>query len=143
MYKRQAKEFSLDSKKIIDILNKNNVNVSNNLNLVGEKEREVIASIVNNKDNNKQQTAKKNNQQNVNHKNNNSVSYTHLRTLDLDIIFYDDDIISEDDLIVPHPDMKNRDFVLKPLMQIAPYKLHPVYRKTISDMYAELMAKKQ
>ena len=65
------------------------------------------------------------------------------RTLDLDIIFYDDDIISEDDLIVPHPDMKNRDFVLKPLMQIAPYKLHPVYRKTISDMYAELMAKKQ
>lgn len=65
------------------------------------------------------------------------------RTLDLDIIFYDDDIISEDDLIVPHPDMKNRDFVLKPLMQIAPYKLHPVYRKTISDMDAELMAKKQ
>ena len=60
-----------------------------------------------------------------------------------DIIFYDDDIISEDDLIVPHPDMKNRDFVLKPLMQIAPYKLHPVYRKTISDMYVELMAKKQ
>ena len=51
-----AKEFSLDSKKIIDILNKNNINVSNNLNLVGEKEREVIASIVNNKDNNKQQT---------------------------------------------------------------------------------------
>ena len=69
-----AKEFSLDSKKIIDILNKNNINVSNNLNLVGEKEREVIASIVNNKDNNKQQIAKKNNQQNVNHKNNNSAN---------------------------------------------------------------------
>lgn len=69
-----AKEFSLDSKKIIDILNKNNINVSNNLNLVGEKECEVIASIVNNKDNNKQQTAKKNNQQNVNHKNNNSAN---------------------------------------------------------------------
>ena len=69
-----AKEFSLDSKKIIDILNKNNINVSNNLNLVGEKEREVIASIVNNKDNNKQQTAKKNNQQNANHKNNNSAN---------------------------------------------------------------------
>ena len=49
---------------------------------------------------------------------------------------------SDENLIVPHPDMKNRDFVLKPLMQIAPYKLHPVYRKTISDMYAELMTKK-
>ncbi len=66
-----AKEFSLDSKRVIDILKQNNVNVSNNLNLVGEKEREVIATIVNNKDNNKQQTMKKNNnQQNVNHKNN-------------------------------------------------------------------------
>ena len=60
------------------------------------------------------------------------------RTLDLDILFYDNDIIESDDLIVPHPDMKNRDFVLKPLMQIAPYKFHPVYHKLISDMYAEL-----
>lgn len=60
-----AKEFSLASKKIIEILNKNNINVNNNLNLVGEKEREVIATIVNNKDH--KQITKKNNQQNTNH----------------------------------------------------------------------------
>ena len=60
------------------------------------------------------------------------------RTLDLDILFYDDEIIATDNLVVPHPDMKNREFVLKPLMQIAPYKVHPVYHKTIKDMYDEL-----
>lgn len=60
------------------------------------------------------------------------------RTLDLDIIFYDDEIINKANLVVPHPDMKNREFVLKPLMQIAPHKVHPIYRKTISDMYEEL-----
>lgn len=60
------------------------------------------------------------------------------RTLDLDIIFYDDEIIAMDSLVIPHPDMQNREFVLKPLMQIAPYKMHPIYRKTISDMYKEL-----
>ncbi len=61
------------------------------------------------------------------------------RTLDLDILFYDDEIITKENLTVPHPDMKNRDFVLKPLLQIAPYKLHPVYHKTIADMYEELI----
>lgn len=63
------------------------------------------------------------------------------RTLDLDILFYDDEIIESENLIVPHPDMKNRNFVLKPLMQIAPYKVHPVYHKTIKDMYEELQSK--
>ncbi len=61
------------------------------------------------------------------------------RTLDLDILFYDDEIITKENLTVPHPDMKNRDFVLKPLLQIAPYKVHPVYHKTIADMYEELI----
>ncbi len=63
------------------------------------------------------------------------------RTLDLDIIFYDNDIIETEDLIVPHPDMKNREFVLKPLIQIAPYKSHPLYHKTVSDLYEELKRK--
>lgn len=63
------------------------------------------------------------------------------RTLDLDILFYDDCIIEEDNLIIPHPDIKNRTFVLEPLMQISPYKLHPIYHMTISDMYKKLISK--
>lgn len=60
------------------------------------------------------------------------------RTLDLDIILYDDLIMEEDDLCIPHVDMKNRDFVLKPMAEIAPYKLHPVYKKRMVELLAEL-----
>lgn len=60
------------------------------------------------------------------------------RTLDLDIIFYDDIVLQEMDLCIPHVDMQNRDFVLKPLAEIAPYKRHPVYGKTVSEMWREL-----
>lgn len=63
------------------------------------------------------------------------------RTLDMDILFYDSDIIDQKDLVVPHYDMKNRDFVLKPLAQIAPHFIHPVYGKSISEMYDELCAR--
>ena len=57
------------------------------------------------------------------------------RTLDLDIIFYDDEVIREKDLCIPHVDMHNRQFVLEPLSQIAPYMRHPVYGKTVVEMY--------
>lgn len=60
------------------------------------------------------------------------------RTLDLDIIFYDDEIIQEKELCVPHVDMHNRLFVLEPMKEIAPYKRHPVYGKTISEMVVDL-----
>lgn len=63
------------------------------------------------------------------------------RTLDLDILFYDDLILEQTDLTVPHIDMKNRLFVLEPLMDLCPGKVHPVYRKTVSDLYAELSGK--
>ena len=53
------------------------------------------------------------------------------RTLDLDIIFYDDLICEEDDLCIPHIEMHKRSFVLKPLEEIAPYKRHPVTGKTV------------
>lgn len=60
------------------------------------------------------------------------------RTLDLDIILYDNEIIENDDLCIPHVDMQNRDFVLIPMAEIAPYKRHPVYGKTMMEMRDEL-----
>lgn len=60
------------------------------------------------------------------------------RTLDLDIIFYDNEIIDTMELTIPHIDMQNRDFVLKPLNQIAPNMYHPVLNKTVSMMLQEL-----
>lgn len=60
------------------------------------------------------------------------------RTLDLDIIFYDDLIMHTDDLMIPHVDMQNRDFVLKPLSQIVPYVVHPILGKTVLQLYEEL-----
>ena len=63
------------------------------------------------------------------------------RTLDMDIIFYDDLIYDSDDLIIPHIDIENREFVLAPMMEIAPYKRHPIFRKTMKEMYTELKNK--
>lgn len=60
------------------------------------------------------------------------------RTLDLDILFYDDLILAEKELSVPHPDMKNRVFVLEPLAQLAPSFVHPVYRRTVKELLEEL-----
>ena len=60
------------------------------------------------------------------------------RTLDLDIIFYDDAVISERGLRIPHVDMHNRDFVLAPLSEIAPDMLHPLIKKSVAELYAEL-----
>ena len=60
------------------------------------------------------------------------------RTLDLDIIFYDDLIMHTDDLVIPHVDMQNRDFVLKPLSQLVPYVVHPLLGKTVQQLYEEL-----
>lgn len=60
------------------------------------------------------------------------------RTLDLDIIFYDDLVYDSETLTIPHPDMQNRDFVLKPMQEIAPYKRHPISGKTVSQMLEEV-----
>ena len=54
------------------------------------------------------------------------------------ILFYDDIIMDEEDLIIPHKDLHNRDFVLRPMKQIAPWHRHPVLNKTIEQMEAEL-----
>lgn len=60
------------------------------------------------------------------------------RTLDLDILLYDRELIEEEDLIIPHVDMENRWFVLKPLSEIAPNLRHPISNKTVLQMLGEL-----
>lgn len=60
------------------------------------------------------------------------------RTLDLDVIFYDNQVISDRTLTIPHPDMQNRRFVLEPLVQIAPYYRHPILGKTAAQLLEEL-----
>ncbi|MEE1305912.1 MAG: 2-amino-4-hydroxy-6-hydroxymethyldihydropteridine diphosphokinase [Agathobacter sp.] len=60
------------------------------------------------------------------------------RTLDLDIIFYDNEVIDTERLTVPHIDMQNRDFVLKPMVQLAPYYRHPISMLTMKQMLDDL-----
>ena len=56
------------------------------------------------------------------------------RTLDLDILTYGDQIIDSPTLTIPHPRMHQRAFVMLPLAEIAPHALHPVSRRTMSDI---------
>ncbi len=63
------------------------------------------------------------------------------RNIDLDLLLYEDRIINLPDLQVPHPDMQNRDFVLRPLVQIAPEAVHPILKKTIRQLWEELSDK--
>ena len=60
------------------------------------------------------------------------------RIIDLDILFYENLIINEESLKIPHPDIENRFFVLKPLSDIAPKFIHPIFKKTIKQMLKDL-----
>ena len=56
------------------------------------------------------------------------------RTLDLDILLYDDLVMDDEDLIIPHAEMHLRDFVLRPLREIAPHRRHPVLGETVESL---------
>lgn len=56
------------------------------------------------------------------------------RTIDLDIIFYEDEVINTENLIVPHPQLQKRNFVLKPLADIAPGKIHPIFHRSVQEL---------
>ena len=56
------------------------------------------------------------------------------RTIDIDILFYDDIILNTPELIIPHPLIQKRDFVLTPLTEILPNLIHPVLKKKIKDI---------
>lgn len=60
------------------------------------------------------------------------------RTIDLDIIFYDNIIMDTKELTIPHPQMHKRGFVLKPLLEIAPRLRHPIFEKDIIKLLNEL-----
>jgi 2-amino-4-hydroxy-6-hydroxymethyldihydropteridine diphosphokinase len=65
------------------------------------------------------------------------------RPVDLDLLYWDDRVCKENRLILPHPEIANRLFVLLPLTEIAPQKLHPVYKKTTLEMLQEYLAKQK
>ncbi len=60
------------------------------------------------------------------------------RTIDIDIILYDDMIMRTDNLTIPHPEAADREFVLKPLSQIAPDVIHPVIGQTVGEIYEKM-----
>lgn len=59
------------------------------------------------------------------------------RTIDIDIIFFNHQIINDADLTLPHPEMARRRFVLEPLNEVIPAYIHPVYYKTVRQLLAE------
>lgn len=63
------------------------------------------------------------------------------RTIDLDILLYDNKVIHTENLMIPHKEMINRSFVLEPLAEIAPDVVHPVKKKTVEELRQKLKEK--
>ena len=60
------------------------------------------------------------------------------RTLDIDIIFYDNEIVNDDNLIIPHKFFHQRAFTLVPMLELAPNFVHPTLKKTVMQLHEEL-----
>ncbi len=56
------------------------------------------------------------------------------REIDIDILFFNDEVITDDNLIIPHPHISKRQFVLAPLAEIAPQFVHPIAEATIQEL---------
>ncbi len=63
------------------------------------------------------------------------------RTLDLDIVFYDDIVLNSEKIVIPHPRMHKRRFVLRPICDIDPGIIHPVYKKDVQSLLNNLKDK--
>jgi len=59
------------------------------------------------------------------------------RTIDIDILFYDDLILENENLTIPHPRLHLRNFVLTPLLDIEPDLIHPILKKSVWELYDE------
>jgi 2-amino-4-hydroxy-6-hydroxymethyldihydropteridine diphosphokinase len=59
------------------------------------------------------------------------------RTIDIDILFFNNDVISLPWLVIPHPEVANRRFALTPMNELAPDYVHPVLQKTIQELLAQ------
>lgn len=73
----------------------------------------------------------------------NKTSRWSAREIDLDILFYGNRIIESPELQIPHPLIQNRAFVLVPLNELVPEFIHPVLKKTISELLAALPSKEK
>jgi len=61
------------------------------------------------------------------------------RLIDIDVILYNDEVIDiGDELKIPHPEMQNRKFVMQPLAEIAPNEMHPILKKSVSEILKNL-----
>ncbi len=64
------------------------------------------------------------------------------RVIDLDILLYEDLIVNSPELEIPHPGTSEREFILKPLSEIAPDKIHPLLKKSIKALLSEISGAK-